>query len=475
VVESGCLKPRFSTPEGLRVRQSTTTACVSFQGLFPKPILARFDQPRGSSDGGGILLRAADRWLGLSERLSDCLEDSRQSSKVVHELGELLRQRLFAIALGYPDANDAARLADDPIHKLLVGRDPVTGPPLASQPTLSRFENGIARRTLFRLGEALADTVIAAHRLRRRRAHTVTLDLDVTDDPTHGAQQLSFFHGYYDTWCYLPLLAFLSFDEEPEQYLVAALLRPGNAPTQRGVLGLLQRLLPRLRRAFPHAQPFVRLDSGFASPQLLDWLDAHNVDYVVGMPANPALQRRAAVTMEKVRARAHRRQQTATHYTSFWSAAKTWPRRRRIVLKAEVVCAPGKPPRDNPRFLVTNLPNVGEWVYRRAYCRRGDIENRIKELDHGLALGRTSCSRFWANQLRVLLTAGAYVLLQELRRRAAHTSCARAQVATLREHLLKIGVHVVGSVRRLVLHLPRSFPFLLPWQRIAASFGAAVG
>ena len=145
------------------------------------------------------------------------------------------------------------------------------------------------------------------------------------------------------------------------------------------------------------------------------------------------------------------------------------------MIKAEVLRAAGKKPLDNPRFLVTNLPNLAEWVYRRAYCRRGDIENRIKELDHGLALGRTSCSRFWANQLRLLLTAAAYVLLQELRRRAARTSCARAQVATLRERLLKIGVHVVVSVRRVVLHLPRSFPFLAPWQRIAASFGAAVG
>jgi hypothetical protein len=458
------------------MRDSTTTACVVFEDLLPQRIVARFDQPRGSSDGGVVLLRAADRWLGLTERLSAGLEDARQPGKVIHELGELLAQRLFAIALGHRDANDAARLADDPIHKLLVGRDPLTGQTLASQPTLSRFEHGVGRPALYRMGEALAETVIAGHRRRRHgRAHTVTVDLDVTDDPTHGAQQLSFCHGYYDTWCYLPLLAFVSFDEEPGQYLVAAVLRPGNAPTQRGVIGLLRRLLPRLRQAFPPARPFVRLDSGFASPQLLDWLDEQDVDYVVGMPANRVLQRLVAPLMRQARRRSRRRRQTATHHTSFWYAALTWPHRRRIVLKAEVVCAPGKKPRDNPRFLVTNLPHLGEWVYRRAYCRRGDIENRIKELDHGLDLGRTSCSRFWANQLRVLLTAAAYVLLQELRRRAAHTSCGRAQVATLRERLLKLGVHVAGSVRSIVLHLPHSYPFLVPWRRIAASFGAAVG
>jgi hypothetical protein len=213
------------------MRDSTTTACVVFEDLLPQRIVARFDQPRGSSDGGAVLSRAADRWLGLTERLSAGLEDSRQPGKVIHELGELLAQRLFAIALGYPDANDAARLADDPIHKLLVGRDPLTGQTLASQPTLSRFEHGVGRPALYRMGEALAETVIVGHRRRRHgRAHTVTVGLDVTDDPTHGAQQLSFFHGYYDTWCYLPLLAFVSFDEEPEQYLVAAVLRPGNAP-----------------------------------------------------------------------------------------------------------------------------------------------------------------------------------------------------------------------------------------------------
>ena len=458
------------------MRDSTTTDCASFQDLFAKRIVARFDQPRGSSDGGAVLLRAADRRLGLIERLRAALDDRRQASKVTHELEELLGQRIFAIALGYPDANDAARLADDPIHKLLVGRDPVSGAALASQPTLSRFENGVGRQALYRLGEALAETVIEQHRRRRRgRAHTISVDLDVTDDPTHGAQQLSFFNGFYDTWCYLPLLGFVSFDEEPEQYLVAAVLRPGNAPTQRGVVGLLGRLLPRLRRAFPQARLFVRLDGGFASPELFDLLEDQGADYVVGMGVNAVLRRLAAPALRKVRQHSRRSRRSERHYSSFWYAARTWPHRRRVVFKAEVVRAPGKKPRDNPRFLVTNLPHLAEWVYRRAYCRRGDVENRIKELDHGLALGRTSCSRFWANQLRVLLIAAAYVLLQELRRRAARTSYARAQVATLREHLLKIGVQVTVSVRRVVLHLPRSFPFLVPWQRIAASLGAAVG
>jgi hypothetical protein len=204
-------------------------------------------------------------------------------------------------------------------------------------------------------------------------------------------------------------------------------------------------------------------------------LEDQDTDYVVGIAANAVLERRAAPLMRKVRQRSRRTRRTHQQYSSFWYAAQSWPHRRRIVFKAEVVRAPGKQPRDNPRFLVTNLPHMGEWVYTQAYCPRGDIENRIKELDYGLALGRTSCSRFWANQLRVLLIAAAYALLQELRRCAAHTACARAQVDTLRERLLKIGAHVGGSVRRVVLHLPRSSPFRVAWRRIAAGLGAAVG
>ena len=216
----------------------TTTQCLLFPELFARPVVAKFDQRQGSSDGGAILLKAADRRLGLTPALAGCLEDERQPGKVRHELGEMLTQRVMAIACGYADANDAARLAADPVHKLLVGRDPVEGEDLASQPTLSRFENATDRRQLIHLAEALADCVIERHRRRLQgRARRITLDLDATDDATHGAQQLSFFNGHYDTWCYLPLLGFLSFNDEPEQYLVTAVLRPGNAPAACGAVG----------------------------------------------------------------------------------------------------------------------------------------------------------------------------------------------------------------------------------------------
>ncbi len=179
-----------------------TTECLLFPDLFRKSVVARFDQDRGSSDGGAVLLKAIDQRLGLTESLAGCLRDRRDPSKISHEVEELLTQRVFAIACGYPDGNDAGRLAEDPVHKILVGRDPIDGEALASQPTLSRFENAVGRRELYRMGEVLADVVIERHRKRLRgRARYITIDLDPTEDPTHGEQQLSFFNGYYDSWC----------------------------------------------------------------------------------------------------------------------------------------------------------------------------------------------------------------------------------------------------------------------------------
>jgi len=204
------------------------TDCIS-QTTFrfqqnSKPVLARFDVAHASSDGGAVLLKAIDAQLRLTEQLADTLRDPGQSGKIRHQGIELLRQRVFGVACGYADCNDAARLADDPIHKLLVDRDPLTGAALGSQPTLSRFENGVRRGALYALGEALADTVIASHqrRLTRRPVRRITIDLDPTDDPTHGQQELAFFNGHYDTWCYLPLIGTLTFNAEPIQYLVAA-------------------------------------------------------------------------------------------------------------------------------------------------------------------------------------------------------------------------------------------------------------
>lgn len=456
------------------MQDDTTRQSVVFNDLFGKQVVARFDQPDSSSDGGALLLKACDERLGLTRAIAACIAETRQPGKVIHTLEDLVRQRVFALACGYEDCNDAARIGSDPMHKLLLERDPVTGEPLASQPTLSRFENALGPKTLMRMGCALADTVIERHRrrLRRRGVEHITIDLDPTDDPTHGAQQLTFFNGHYDTWCYLPMASFVQFDNEPEQYLLAYLLRPGNASAGLGAIGVLRRIVERLRKAFPKAGLRVRLDGGFAAPQMFEFLEAERLEYVVAMAKNSVLGAQAEGLMAHARTLSAASGQTEHLYGECRYAAQTWTRERRVLIKAEVVRLGEREARDNPRFVVTNLRGGARRLYEDIYCQRAHIENRIKELHHGLAIDRTSCSRFWANQFRALLTAAAYALFQELRLHARGTASANAQVGTLRLRLLRLGVWIERSVRRIVLHLPDSAAWRTDWCRIARSLGA---
>ncbi len=438
-----------------------------------KPVVAAFDLAHASSDGGAVLLKAIDRRLGLTERLAVCASEWRQPGKVQHSILELLRQRVFGLALGYADCNDAARLAHDPIHKLLLDRDPLTGAALGSQPTLSRFENSVRRGDLYAMADTLADVVIATHqhRLKRQRVRRITLDLDTTEDPTHGQQQFALFNGYYGTWCYLPLLATLTFNNETPQYLVAALLRPGTAAVTRSAIGLLRRLFAKLRAAFPKARLRVRLDGGFTGEPLFAFLEAEGVEYIVGMAGNTRLAKRVRRLQGRARMQAKATGESVQLFGDTRYQARKWSRKRRIIMKAEVLRYPGRAPKNNPRFVVTNLPAPPAAVYA-CYAARGDMENRVKELKLGLALDRTSCAHFRANQFRVLLTAAAYVLFQELQRHAPRTAGAVAQVSTLRERLLKVAVWVERSVRRIVLHLPTAFPWLRPWRQLAQALGA---
>ena len=452
--------------------EPTITQTVLFGDLVERPLVATFDHPHASSDGGAILLKAADRHLGLLAALTATVPDGRVPARVTHGVGDLVAQRVFAIACGHPDGNDGDRLADDPIHKLLLGRDPIDGHRLASQPTISRFEHTAAPRMLLAMSHALADTVIARHRRRRRRVRLITIDLDGTEDQTHGAQQLTFFNGFYDHWCYLPLVGTLTFDDEARQYLVAAILRPGNAAGTAGVVSLLHRLLPKLWRAFPGARLRVRLDAGFATPEIFAHLEAAGVEYVVAMGNNAVLARHAEPYVAPLRPVVVATQDTATTYGEAAYQAGTWTAPRRAIIKAEVVWHHGREPRDNPRFVITNLRQTPEWIYTHVYCARGDSENRLKELKHALAFGRTSCTRFWANQLRITLTAAAFVLWQELQRRADRTALRGAQVPRLRQALITIGVQVVRSVRRIVLHFPRAHPDAPTWTRLARALGA---
>ena len=451
------------------------TQCVVFPEFFDRPVQIGFDEPGTSVDGGAVLLAALDRGLGLTERLAGAFRDGRQPGKVVHGLVDLVRQRVFGLACGYADCNDASRLRDDPIQKLLLERDPLDGVGLADQSTLSRFENAAGAGDLYRMGAELMDVVIEQNRKRlpARRVKRITIDLDPTEDPTHGHQQLALFNGHYDSWCYLPLLAFVTFNEEPEQQLVAAILRSGRAAAGAGAIALLRRLLPRLRGAFPRARLRIRLDGGFACPEMLDFLEQERLEYIVAIARNSVLSRRIEPLMERVRRATEKSGETATEFGETRYAAKSWGKnQRRIVMKAEVVRLEDRSPRDNARFVVTNLRHSPVNVYQ-LYRERGDSENRVKELKNDLEIDRTSCTRFLANQLRVLLTAAAFVLFQQLRLRLTRrTQQERPTVATMRLRLLKIAARVQRSARRVVLHFSASHAWATQWLLLARGCGA---
>lgn len=454
--------------------RKATQQTVLFEDLFPKPVVAIFTEESLSSDGGLSLLGALDRGTRLSERLTSLLTDRRVGDRVSHSYMEMFRQRVFGIAAGYSDGNDAQQVAVDPMMKMAVGRAPISGHALASQPTLSRFENSVSARSVVAAGRELESLVIERLARRHRKARVVTIDVDSTVDPTHGNQQQTFFSGYYGTWCYQPLLAFLSVDDDPQQYLFHARLRPGNCRDPRGVVPMLRRTIGAIRKKFGRVTIRVRVDAGFYRPHLLDVLECLRVEYVVSMQKNKVLEERSAKAMVKARKQAKRSNATATLFEEFDYAAKSWPSERRVVCKAEVLVYPGRKTKDNQRYVVTNRKRLSAQSAYEWYCQRGDSENRIKELKLDLEIDRTSCTRFVANQLRVLMTASAFVLFQELRWRLRASEDGRSSVARLRVMLIKVAVRVTESARRIVCHMPAHHAWRDLWRRAALACGAAI-
>jgi hypothetical protein len=453
----------------------TTRQTVLFPDLFSKPVRAGFCREQLSSYGGTVLLATRDRQLGLTEALCAELSDARQPGKVRQELLVQMRQRVFGIAAGCADGNDAAKLREDPMLKLSCDRDPAQGEALASQPTLSRFENAVRRTELLRMSRRLAETVIAeqARRRRGRRPRRIIIDVDPTCDPTYGAQQLTFFNGFYKSWCYLPLVITISFDWERRKYPLAVLLRPGNAAPLLGVLAALRRLLPLLRRRFPHTQLYCRADAAFAAPEVFRFLDAEGVRYTVAIGSNAKLQELSAWWMNLVRRMVQLHGQKVTIHRETTYKARRWHRPHRLAYKAEVVVEEGKEPRDNARYLVAEMPgNFGAAGLFDFYYGHSDMENTIKELKNDLCMDRTSCSRFQANQFRVLLTLAAYVLMQSVQEHSGDEHLQKAQMATLRERLLLIAVQVRCSVRRVVLEFTRHHPWADAWLACAHALGA---
>jgi hypothetical protein len=381
---------------------------------------------------------------------------------VIHDLQEQCRQRMYGIALGYEDCNDADRLRQDPLLKTTCNRLPDEVQGLSSQPTLSRFENSVDWPTLRRLMRWLEASYVES---LPENTTEVILDIDSTDDETHGAQQLSFFHGYYDHYMYHPLLVF---DGESGQ-LITSRLRPGNTHASRQAAGMLVRLVRRIKRRFPDVHILVRGDSGFCVPKVmhvLEGLDRRyaDVDYLFGIARNKVLERLAMPSLDTAEEMYRLSGRKVRHFTEFEYAAGTWDRKRLVIAKAEYTSL-GR----NPRFVVTSLRGFPPELIYNAYCQRGQCENNIKDLKNALQADRLSCSSFTANFFRLLLHSAAYRLMHELRARTSEHSMelGRAQFDTLRLRILKVGALVRQSVRRIHIRLPRAFPFAAIFRAIA--------
>lgn len=418
---------------------------VLFSSLGRRRIEADFDGGVITSDAGALLLREADRRLGLTAALDAAIPDPRNPALIVHSQLTLLRQRIYGIALGNEDLNDHQGLREDPLMQLATERGIRHDRPLASPPTLCRLENRITRATLVDLAKVLVETFIASH---ATAPEELVLDFDATDDPVHGNQVGRFFHGYYDQYCFLPLYVFC------KDQLWVAYLRPANIDASKHAWAILALLVKRLRQVWPKVRLVFRGDSGFCRWRMLRWCDRHGVKYIVGLAKNPRLLKLAGPWMQEAQKRFEQTGAKQRLFADLSYAAGTWDQERRVILKAE-----HGEQGENPRFVVTNLEGEGQTLYEQLYCARGEMENRIKEQQLGLFADRTSCHDFLANQFRVLLSGAAYVLMEYVRRVGlAGTDLAAAQVNTIRLKLLKIGARVSQSVRRVVLHLAGGYP-----------------
>jgi hypothetical protein len=421
----------------------------------PLPVEASFDLDALTSDGGLVWLQEADEALGLSRAFAAVIPDWR-TRRGRHTLADLVRQRLYQIACGYADQNDATTLRHDPLLKLVCGRLPVSGVPLASQPTLSRLENAVDRRTCYRLAVALVDLYLR-ERGRRGRPRRILLDLDATDDPTHGDQEGSAYHGYFRQHQYHPLLLF---DGDTGQ-LITVILRPGNAHASWGVVAVLTRLIPAIQARWPGVRIELRADSGFASPALDTFCEQHAIVYTIGLIPNARVEALAAPLLAQAERQAAETGQRVRLVGEAAYQADSWERARRVVIKAEWL---DKGP--NTRFVVTNRPGAPLAVYDD-YVDRGEPENWIKDLKNHCFADRLSCHAFWPNQFRLLLHAAVYWLLDTLRRWLVAAGSPRMQLDTLRLRLLKIGGWVRELTTTVRLHLASSHPGQPLWEHLA--------
>jgi hypothetical protein len=463
-----------------------TTDCIppqlEFQGLTRRTVVASFDGGTVSSDGGVLLLAEVDRRLGLLEQFAACFKDHRNPDLVEHSIEELVRQRVFGLALGYEDLIDHDELRKDPLLASVVGKSDPTGSdrrqeqdrgkPLAGKSTLNRLELGAAKQDRYRkisldteaVDRYFVDVFLAAH---RSAPEEIVLDLDATDDPLHGEQEGRFFHGYYGGYCYLPLYIFCG------SHLLCARLREANVDASFGAVAELERIVARIRQRWPEVRIIVRGDSGFAREELMSWCESHGVDFVFGLARNARLQRALGEELTQARALFEESGKAARVFKDFvYRTKKSWSRQRRVVGKAEHL-----PKGANPRFIVTSLPSE-KWsaqeLYEKLYCARGEMENRIKEQQLCLFADRTSTHHLSSNQMRLWFSSVAYVLLNELRRLGLPgTDLAQARCDTIRTKLLKIGAQIKVTVRRVWVHLASSYPYAALFAQVLGQLRAS--
>ena len=414
---------------------------VEFGRLGRRVVEGRFDGGSMTSDAGVMLLGATDRKLGLIEAAARCIADPRSPLLTKHAVVDMLRQRVYGLALGWEDLNDHGALRQDVAMQTAVGVDA----PAASAPTLCRLEKWADRSTAWRLTEVLVEQFIASFKTAPTE---LVLDFDATDNPLYGQQEGRFFHGYYDSYCYLPLYVFCG------QQLLCAYLRPSRIDGARHAAAILKLLVKRLRQVWPEVRIIFRGDSGFCRQRIINYCERCGVHYIVGLARNTRLQQITEfleLAMKDEFAHSGTKQREVGE---FLYAAETWAKERRVITRLEY----GEQG-NNPRYVVTNLTGEAQALYDDLYCQRGEAENRIKEAQVGLFATRTSCQHFQSNQLRMLLAALGYVLIERLRALALKgTALATAQVDTLRIKLLKLAAVVTRNTRRIRLYLASNWP-----------------
>jgi hypothetical protein len=417
------------------------TSKIEFGHLGRRVVEGCFDAGSMTSDAGVMLLGATDRKLGLIQAAARCIADPRSPLLIKHAVRDMLRQRVYGLALGWEDLNDHGTLRQDVAMQTAVGVDRE----VASAPTLCRLEKWADRATAWRLHQVLVEQFIASF---KTAPEELVLDFDATDNPLYGQQEGRFFHGYYDSYCYLPLYVFCG------QQLLCAYLRPSRIDGAKHAGAILKLLVKRLRQVWPQVRIVFRGDSGFCRQRIINYCERAGVNYIIGLARNPRLQ---SITVFLELAMKDRFEQTGLKQREvgeFVYAAESWARSRRVITRLEHGVQG-----NNPRYVVTNLTGQAKELYDDLYCQRGEAENRIKEAQVGLFATRTSCQHFQSNQLRMLLAALGYVLIERLRALALQgTVLAKAQVDTLRIKLLKLAAVVTRNTRRIRLYLASNWP-----------------